>query len=100
MGRKWAEKVPENWGGEWRAECLDVCAGEVVLAHYHLLEVHVVRKRHPRRVNLEDASFGAFVRQRKLDLTVDAPGTNQCRVQRFDSIRCHNHLPNGRHIGM
>jgi hypothetical protein len=42
-------------------------------------------------------SFSLDVWKRELDLTVDTPGTDECRVQRLDSVGGHDHfdIPTG-----
>ena len=63
------------------------------LGHDELLEVDVIRQRHPPRVNAEDAPLGLGVGQRELDLAINAPGTDQGRVQRLDAVGGHDDLP-------
>ena len=45
----------------------------------------------------EDASLRALVRKRELDLTVDATGTDERRVERIDPIGRHDHLTERTH---
>lgn len=71
---------------------LDVCTGEVIFSEDKLVKVDVIRERHLVGVDAEDAPLGLLVRQRELDLAVNAPGTDEGRVQRLDAVSRHDHL--------
>ena len=63
------------------------------LGHDELLEIDIIRQRHPPRVNAKDAPLGLGVGQRELDLAINAPGTDQGRVERLDAVGGHDDLP-------
>ena len=43
-------------------------------------------------MDVEDPATGFVVRQRKLDLPVNSPGPDECRVQTVDPVGCHDDL--------
>merc|ERR1719298_81342 len=43
-------------------------------------------------MDVEDVSFGLYIRQRELDLPVDATRPNQRRIETFNLVRGHDHF--------
>ena len=57
-----------------------------------LLQVDSAHQVHLPRVNLQDVHPRVLRGVGELDLTIDAPGTEQRRVQNVQSVRRHDHL--------
>mmetsp|Transcript_25079 Transcript_25079/g.57367 ORF Transcript_25079/g.57367 Transcript_25079/m.57367 type:complete len:279 (+) Transcript_25079:280-1116(+) len=74
------------------AHRFDVGARQLVLGHDKLLEVHVLRKVHLRRVYLEDVPAGLLVRRGELYLAIDAPWSDERGVECLDLVRRQDHL--------
>lgn len=51
---------------------LDVSTREVIFSHDQVVQCHVIGQRHSACVDLKDALLGLFIRQRELDLPVNA----------------------------
>ena len=68
---------------------LDVCARELILRHHKLLQIDVIRESHLGRVDAKDHALCLLIRQRELDLTINAAGPDERRIQRVDSVGRH-----------
>lgn len=42
--------------------------------------------------HIEDSPLGLLIGQWELDLTIDAAGSDQSRIERLDAVRRHQHL--------
>eukprot|EP00760_Papus_ankaliazontas_P002325 PhM_4_TR10948/c1_g5_i1/m.88486 len=84
--------VAQRQQARLRAHGLDVGAGHVVLRHHELRQVNVLGEAHPPRVDVEDHLLRFLVRERELDLAVDAAGADQSGVERLDPVRRHDDL--------
>ena len=60
-----------------------------------VLDLHVIGKRHPAGVDLEDLEPPFLVRDPDLDLAIKPPAPPQCRVEGVGDVRGtdHHHLP-------
>lgn len=75
-----------------RTDRLNVGAAEVVLCEDQVVKVDVLCQGHLRGVNVEDAPLRLLIRQRKLNLAVNATGANEGGVERLNAVRRHDHL--------
>jgi hypothetical protein len=70
---------------------LELGAVELIRRPRQLLIVDIFLHAHLTGVNLKDTCAGFLVGKWELNLTVQTPGTKQCRVENIDTVgRCNN----------
>lgn len=62
------------------------------LCHDELLDVNIVRQRHAAGVDAKNSTLCLCIRQWELDLAINATRPDKRRIQRIDSVRCHDDL--------
>ena len=73
-------------------DSFDIGPTQIVLGHNELLQINVFREAHTRGMESEDMALGLYIWQGELDLAVDTAWSDECWVERVDSVCRHDYF--------